>query len=172
MSESADMLEPLRILVLCTRNSARSQIAEALFKSSGGARVSPASAGSDPGPGVHPLAVATLAEIGIDWRGHTSQGIDEVIDAEWDAVITVCDAARDACPYMPTVGLTAHWGVEDPAMTTGTLDQRLAGFRATRTQLHRAVTAFFVVAASMQDRRDAEILRAALGAGARELHAN
>lgn len=158
-------LDPHRLLVLCTRNSARSQIAEALLQTATQSRVVAASAGSAPGPGVHPLAVAVLAEIGIDWQGRHSQGIDAVADAPWDAVITVCDAARDACPYLPTAGLTAHWGLEDPAAVGGPPDVQLAAFRATREQLHSAITAFLAIASGISP-HDTLALRDALNAGA------
>ena len=157
----------LRVLVLCTRNSARSQMAEALFASIGGARVIAASAGSDPGPGVHPLAVEALAEIGIDWRGRPAQGIDAVSGVPWDAVITVCDAARDACPYMPTAGLTAHWGVEDPAAAAGDHAVRLQAFRDTRDLLGDAILAFFDAADRSLASAGGLHLRDALDAGRR-----
>jgi arsenate reductase len=157
---------PLRVLVLCTRNSARSQIAEALFHTIGGDRVVAASAGSDPGTGVHPLAVEALGEDGIDWHGRGSQGIDAVIGAPWDAVITVCDAARDACPYMPSAGLTAHWGMEDPAAAGGTHEQQLQAFRVTRDRLREAVQRFFAVVDRSHSGGRAATLREALNAGA------
>lgn len=158
-----------RILVLCTRNSARSQIAEALFTRIGGERIVAASAGSDPGPGVHPLAVEALAEIGIDWRGHRSQGIDAVVDEPWDAVITVCDAARDACPYMPTAAVTAHWGMEDPAAVSGDHDNQLAAFRLTRIRMSEAVQAFMAVAPHVREGASDRVLRGALEAGRNSL---
>ena len=132
----------IRVLVLCTRNSARSQVAEALFATIGADRVIAASAGSDPGAGVHPLAVEALVEVGIDWQGRTAQGIPAVENAPWDAVITVCDAARDACPYMPTAGLTAHWGLADPAAVAGDHAAQLQAFRSVRNTLRDAITAF------------------------------
>lgn len=117
-------------------------MAEALLATEGAGRVEVASAGSDPGPGVHPLAVAALAELGIDWRGRPVRGIDAVVDAPWDAVITVCDAARDGCPYLPGARATAHWGLEDPAAAAGDDAARLAAFRSARDRLHVAARAF------------------------------
>lgn len=104
---------PRRILVLCTANSARSQIAEALLRHRLGDRVIAASAGTAPGEGPHPLAVAVLAERGISWEGRRSKGIDEVGD-RWDLVITVCDGARNSCPVVPAPA-RLHWGMPDPA---------------------------------------------------------
>jgi protein-tyrosine-phosphatase len=162
---------PIRVLFLCTRNSARSQIAEALLSTSGGRRVVAASAGSEPGPGVHPMAVDVLAEVNIDWAGRGSQGIDAVVDQSWDAVVTVCDAARDACPYMPSAGLIAHWGLEDPAAAQGQpLVQQIA-FRTTRDRLGAAVSAF-LDSLERSPRVDRTIaVRAALDAGSRALNA-
>ncbi len=168
MSEAAQaerLQFPLRILVLCTRNSARSQIAEALFARLGGDRVVVASAGSDPGPGVHPLAVAALAESGIDWYGGRSQGIEAVINDPWDAVITVCDAARDACPFMPTAGVAAHWGMEDPAAVTGNHEVQRNAFRRTRERLREAVQAFLDTVDRIPAQDDARTLRDALDNG-------
>jgi arsenate reductase len=106
--------QPLRVLVLCTANAARSQMAEALLAHWGGDLVVAASAGSRPGSGPHPLAVSTLAERGIAWEGKRSRGIDAVAGQSWDLVITVCDAARDACPVLPGA-MMVHWGLADPA---------------------------------------------------------
>lgn len=160
----------LRVLVLCTRNSARSQMAEALLATEGAGRVVAASAGSDPGPGVHPLAVAALAEIGIDWSGRPAQGIDAVADEPWDAVITVCDAARDACPYLPGVGAMAHWGLEDPAAAEGDYETRLSAFRSARDRLHAAVHAFLDMLPA-NGATGGAALRDALTAGRRTLDA-
>ena len=157
----------IRVLVLCTRNSARSQLADALFHSIAGDRVIAASAGSDPGPGVHPLAVEALAEIGIDWRDRPARGIPDVQNTPWDAVITVCDAARDACPYMPTAGLTAHWGLEDPAAVRGDHESELQAFRVTRDVLRDAISAFIGVVDRARIDAAPLLLRDALDAGQR-----
>jgi arsenate reductase len=166
---------PLRVLVLCTRNSARSQMAEALFTSEVGDRVEAASAGSDPGPGVHPLAVAALAELGIDWRSRPARGLDAVADEPWDVVITVCDAARDACPYLPGAGVTTHWGLEDPAAAVGNQAMQLAAFRAARDRIRAAVRAFAdalpPVTRSATGAADLDGVRGALAAGHRALGA-
>ncbi|MDZ4257998.1 MAG: arsenate reductase ArsC [Gemmatimonadales bacterium] len=127
---------PLRVLVLCTANSARSQLAEALLAHLGGDLIVAASAGSEPGAMVHPLAVAVLAERGIVWQGKRPKGIEEVRDGSWDLVITVCDAARDACPVLPGATMV-HWGLADPARADPA-DQREA-FRRTAEQLDRRV---------------------------------
>ncbi|MEO7363598.1 MAG: arsenate reductase ArsC [Gemmatimonadaceae bacterium] len=159
----------LRVLVLCTRNSARSQMGEALLQAEGAGRVHAASAGSAPGDGVHPLAVEALAELGIDWRGRPAQGIDAVANQKWDAVITVCDAARDACPILPGARLSAHWGLEDPAAIGGDHATQLDAFRSARDRLGAAVRAFVNVIDNAGTSLEEHALRAALNAGAREL---
>lgn len=106
---------PIRVLFLCTGNSARSQIAEALLQEQGRGRFVVGSAGTHPAARVHPDAVALLAERGIDWSGRRPKTIEEVADQPWDVIITVCDSAKESCPVMPGRPVLAHWGVEDPA---------------------------------------------------------
>lgn len=110
---------PLRVLILCTGNSARSQIAEAVLNQRGRARFIAESAGSRPAPRVNPYAVEALREAGIDWQGHQPRGLEEVEQQPWDMVITVCDRAREACPYFPGQPIAAHWGMDDPAEVQG-----------------------------------------------------
>lgn len=124
-----------RLLFLCTGNSARSQIAEALLATRGGGRFAVGSAGSRPAPMVNPLAIAVLEERGIRWSDRHPRSIDDVIDEPWDIVITVCDNAKDACPIFPGDAVFAHWGLPDPADATGTRDERLAVFRQTAAAL-------------------------------------
>ncbi len=123
------MTSPVRILVVCTGNAARSQMAEAFLARIPG--VTAASAGTQPA-GVHRLTVAALAEVGIDWSGARSKGIAEMVDQPWDLVLTVCDNAREACPVVPGARRTAHEGFPDPAAAPGTEAERLAAFRAVR----------------------------------------
>ena len=106
---------PLRILVLCTANSARSQIAEALLRERSTGRVEVESAGVTPAAQVSPSTLRVLAAHGIPVMGHQPKPAEEVLGSSWDVVITVCDEAREACPVLPGVTLTSHWGVEDPA---------------------------------------------------------
>lgn len=102
----------LRVLFLCTRNSARSQIAEAVMTNrlskERNLRFEVGSAGSAPGDVVHPLAIDTLASFGINWRGRLPKGFDALQGQRWDLIITVCDRARESCPFVPwTAGLRA-----------------------------------------------------------------
>lgn len=130
---------PLRILILCTGNSARSQIAEALLATKGAGRFAAASAGSRPAERVNPFAVQVLAEAGIDWRGKTPRGLDGLETEPWDFVITVCDRAKESCPYFPGQPVLAHWGMPDPAEVEGDDDVKLAAFRDTLVTLSRRI---------------------------------
>ncbi len=105
----------VRVLVLCTGNSARSQIGEALFAVRGAGRVVAASAGSRPAARVNPYAVDVLGAHGIAWEGRVPKSVDDVAGERFDLVLTVCDNARDACPYFAGAGAMAHWGLPDPA---------------------------------------------------------
>jgi protein-tyrosine-phosphatase len=113
---SAGRLEyPIRVLFLCTGNSARSQIAEALLKHKGGERFVVASAGTQPAADVRPEAVAALREVGIDWSDAHPKSLDAIQEWSWDMVITLCDRALETCPRFPNRPVTAHWGIPDPS---------------------------------------------------------
>lgn len=133
------MSQPFRILVLCTGNSARSQIAEALIDEWGKGKVAVASAGSHPAGEVNPLAVAVLGEVGIAWRGRVPRSVQGLELGRWDLVITVCDHARDACPVFTDARAAVHWGMEDPAAVSGPEEVKLEAFRQTRRVLERRV---------------------------------
>lgn len=130
---------PLRVLILCTGNSARSQIAEALLATKGGGRFAAVSAGSRPAERVNPFAVRVLAEAGIDWTGKSPRGMDGLETEPWDFVITVCDRARESCPFFPGQPVLAHWGMPDPAEVEGSDDVKLAAFRDTLITLGRRI---------------------------------
>jgi protein-tyrosine-phosphatase len=104
-----------RVLFLCTGNSARSQIAQALLTHLGGDRFEAASAGTVPAAGVNPGALDALAEAGIAWRGNPPRDVDGLEREHWDLVVTVCDDARESCPVFPTGPIMVHWGMADPA---------------------------------------------------------
>ncbi|HEY8871030.1 MAG TPA: arsenate reductase ArsC [Candidatus Limnocylindrales bacterium] len=128
--------ERVRVLFLCTGNSARSQIAEALLEASGGTSFDVESAGIDP-HGVNPLTVRVLADDGIDWSGARSKGIGEFLGQDFDFVVTVCDRAREACPTFPGARRMLHWDLDDPADAQGTDEVRLAAFRRTKDEVTR-----------------------------------
>lgn len=115
MSPRGRLTYPVRVLFLCTGNSARSQIAEALLLKKGGDRFLVASAGADPAKAVRPEAVAALRAQGIDWSEKRPKSFDAVVEEPWDLVITLCDRVKETCPALPSRPVTAHWGVPDPA---------------------------------------------------------
>lgn len=136
---------PIRVLFLCTHNSARSQIAEALLGRYGGGDFYVRSAGTEQ-TRVNPLAVQTLAELGIDWSGARSKVLTEFLDEPWDYVITVCDRARQACPVFPGAVNTLHWGLDDPSEVEGTEEEKLAAFRRTATEVSVRLRPFIEIA--------------------------
>jgi len=127
-------MSPKRVLFLCTGNSARSQMAEAIVNARFGDEWQAVSAGTDPAGYVHPMALRALAEVGIDHQGR-SKSAGEFHGQPFDLVITVCDDAAENCPFWPGLGRQAHLGLPDPARATGTEDQVLAAFRAVRDRL-------------------------------------
>ena len=138
---ASDPVSPVRVLFVCVGNSARSQMAEAILGARGGAAYAPASAGTSPWL-VHPLTVRALAETGIDWSYARSKGVGEMLGRRWDVVITTCDEAREACPYIPGEHEQLHWRFEDPALASGSDGERLAAFRRVRDQISVAIDAF------------------------------
>jgi len=120
-----------KILALCTGNSCRSQIAEAYLKHFTGDKAEIYSAGVET-HGVNPKAIATMQEDGIDISNHTSNNIEEYFGIDFDFVITVCDNAKERCPYFPTKAKKFHYNFPDPAKATGTEEEVKAEFRAVR----------------------------------------
>lgn len=124
------MTAPIRVLFVCTGNSARSLLAEAVLRERGGPRFEVHSAGTTP-KGVNPLTVRVLEEAGIPTVGLVSTPLDEYLGSSFDQVITVCDDARQVCPVFPGGAPARHWSLEDPAAVEGTEAERLAAFRET-----------------------------------------
>jgi arsenate reductase len=137
--------DPIRVLFVCTGNSARSQIAEALLRDFGGAEFEVNSAGTQPGV-VNPYTIRVLDEIGIDWSAARSKSVTEFIGRPFDYVITVCDRARQTCPVFPGNHNTLHWGLDDPAEVEGTDAQKLEAFRRTRTEVATRLRPFVELA--------------------------
>ncbi len=127
-----------RVLFLCTHNSARSQIAEGFLRSMAGDRFEVASAGTE-ATQVPPLAVRAMMEIGVDVSRHTSKIVDQFVAQPWDYVITVCDAANEACPMFPKKSSRLHWSFDDPSQATGSDDSKLEVFRQVRDQIKRRI---------------------------------
>jgi len=128
-----------RLLFLCTGNSARSQMAEAILNGRGKGRFEAASAGSHPAAQVNPYALDTLREFGIPWSGHAPRSVAGLEREHWDFVITVCDRAKEACPIFPGQPVLAHWGMPDPAEVEGDQATKRAAFRDAFLLLSRRI---------------------------------
>lgn len=131
-----------RVLILCTGNSCRSQMAEGFLKSFD-PLLDVSSAGTHPAPSVHPLAVRVMNEAGIDIAGAETKSVDRFTGQPFDYVVTVCDDARESCPlFTGKVGHRLHFGFEDPARATGTGEEKLGHFRSVRDQIRKEFLAF------------------------------
>lgn len=121
------MPKPYTVLFLCTGNSCRSQMAEALLRHLGGEKFQALSAGSHPAGYVHELALETMRRMGVSTAGLYSKSWDEFVATPIDIVLTLCDhAAGQTCPAFPGPAVRAHWSLPDPAFAQGTEDQRMA----------------------------------------------
>ncbi|MEZ5346394.1 MAG: arsenate reductase ArsC [Pyrinomonadaceae bacterium] len=129
------------ILVLCTGNSARSQMAEALLKHICEDRYEIASAGTKPGV-VRPEAIKAIGELGIDISDYRSKSVDEFLDREIDFVLTVCDNAKESCPVFPAKTKRIHKAFEDPAEAAGDFDTRLDSFLKVRDEIREYLPIF------------------------------
>ena len=136
---------PIRVLFVCTGNSCRSIMAEALLRQIGGPDFEVHSAGTDP-KGLNERSLRTLAEAGIDASWARSKSVDEFLGQPFDYVITVCDQARQVCPVFPGAGESLHWGYEDPADATGTDEEQMAVYRRVFTGLGERIHLFVPLA--------------------------
>ena len=144
---AAETARPIRVIFVCTGNSARSQMAEALLRQDGGDRFEVVSAGVSP-RGVHPMTIEALARVGIDITGARSKPVGQFLGQSFDYVITVCDKARATCPVFPGGSETLHWGVQDPVEVEGTDAQRRAAFDAALRELAVRIHTFLPLALS------------------------
>ena len=124
----------VRVLFLCTHNSARSQMAEALLRARSEGSIDVESAGTV-ATLVRPLALQVLSELRIDASAQTSKTLERFIDEPFDYVVTVCDAANDACPTFPNAGAREHWSLPDPSKSTGSEEEQRAVYREVRDEL-------------------------------------
>jgi arsenate reductase (thioredoxin) len=136
-----------RVLILCSGNSARSQMAEGLLRHDAGDRFEVFSAGTKPSS-VRPEAIAAMRELGIDISGHRSKSVDEFDGQQFDYVLTVCDNAKESCPVFAGKTAAIHHSFEDPAAAQGSDEEKLAAFRRVRDQL-RTFLAEFPIAGRM-----------------------
>jgi arsenate reductase (thioredoxin) len=135
------MTEKKRVLIVCTGNSARSQMAEGLLRHEGNDRFEVFSAGTKPTQ-VRPEAVDAMNEIGIDISGQHSKSVDEFVGKPLDFVITVCNGANQTCPVFPGNAKRLHWPFQDPAAVNGTEEERQAAFQRVRDQIHGRIMLF------------------------------
>jgi arsenate reductase len=138
------------LLILCTGNSCRSHIAEAVLRAAAGDLLDVHSAGSQPAGYVHPRAVAVMHEIGLDLSGHTSKPMAAFLNRDVHTVITVCGNADQACPRFPGQAQRHHWGFDDPAHATGSDAEVDAIFRRVRDEIKLVFEAY---AAGLRDAR-------------------
>ena len=142
-----------RVLFLCTGNSARSIFCEYLLRQIGGERFEAYSAGAEPTGVVNPFTIRVLEGLyHIDTTEARSKSWDEFKDVEFDFVITVCDNARESCPYWPGQPIIAHWGVPDPALATGTDQEKFQEFRKAALLIQRRLELFCSVPFERLDR--------------------
>lgn len=139
MSDSTD--KPL-VLILCTGNSCRSQMAEAILRRAADGALRVESAGSAPSGYVHPLAIEAVKEIDLDLSEGRSKSLDEFLDQDVETVITVCGNADQACPVFPGQVKRYHWPFDDPAHAEGTEEEQMAVFRRVRDEIDRVFSAY------------------------------
>ena len=131
-----------KVLFLCTGNQARSQIAEGLLRARSGGAMDIVSAGSRPKDAVHPFAVKVLAEMEIDIAAAEPKDADRFVGEDFDYIITLCDNARDECPYFPGDAVRIHWNLSDPAAVSGSEEEQLISFRAIRDEISQRIDDF------------------------------
>lgn len=136
-------MDKKRVLFICTHNSARSQMAEGIMNALYGDKFQAFSAGTNPSK-VNPLAIEVLKEIGIDISYHRSKSIDEFKGETFDYVVTVCDNAKENCPYFPGGKKYVHRGFMDPASVEGTYEEKLSAFRKVRDEILNWIKEFFI----------------------------
>ncbi len=134
-------MDKKRVLILCTGNSARSQMAEGLLRHDAGDRFEVASAGTKPSR-VRPEAIAVMRELGIDIAGHRSKSVDEFAGQAFDYVLTVCDNAKESCPVFPGKTVRIHRSFADPAALEGSEEERLDLFRRVRDEMRLYLQGF------------------------------
>ncbi len=130
------------VLILCTGNSCRSQMAEALWNELGQGGWRAESAGSKPAGYVHPLAIRAMQERGLEIADHRSKSVNEFQDQRFDLVVTVCDHAKQACPVFTGAEQMHHWPFDDPADATGSDDEQLPVFRRVRDQIEQRISEY------------------------------
>jgi|SRR5689334_6456300 arsenate reductase (thioredoxin) len=140
---------PHRVLILCTGNCVRSQMAEGLLRQLGGDAYEVRSAGSKPNGYVSPLAIEAMGKMGIDISAHRSKSVSEFAGQRFDTVITVCDSAAEECPVFPS-SERIHWSIWDPGNAAGSHEEKLAGFFRVRDELASRLQQFIAAHAATE----------------------
>ncbi len=135
------MVNKQRVLILCTGNSARSQMAEGILRHVAGEQFDVESAGVQPSI-VRPEAIEVMNDIGIDISSHRSKSVEEFTNEHFDYIITVCDNAKKSCPIFPGDARRIHWSFDDPAAVVGSSEERLVAFRTVRGQIYERLVSF------------------------------
>lgn len=142
---------PHRVLILCTGNCVRSQMAEGLLRQLGGNAYEVYSAGSRPSGYVSPLAIEAMSKIGIDISGHRSKPVAEFEGQKFHTVITVCDSAAQECPVFPGAPERIHWSIWDPGDASGSHEEKLAAFYSIRDDLASRLNEFISLHSEARD---------------------
>lgn len=131
-----------RVLILCTGNSCRSQMAESLWNRLANGDWQAVSAGSKPAGYVHPLAITAMAELGLELSKAESKHLERFVDQPFELVVTVCDNAKESCPVFSEATRTLHWPFDDPAHAAGDDEERLNEFRRVRDEIRERIVRF------------------------------
>jgi arsenate reductase len=142
----------LKVLFLCTQNSARSQMAEAILNSKGNDRIIAFSAGSEPAESINPYVITVMKEINIDISGAKPKSLEIFCDDIFDFVITLCDYARDQCPVFSNNAVHAHWGIDDPRYVEGTEEQKIKQIEKIRNELIKRIDLFLTLPLGKSDK--------------------
>ena len=150
ISQKEDFVNPIRVLFLCTHNSARSQMAEGILRARAGNQVEVFSAGTEPST-VHPLAIRSLAEImQIDISHQRSKNLEQFIGQEFDYIVTVCDRAKESCPIFPGDPVQIHLSFPDPSDVEGSESERYEAFKQIAVQMNTRISYLMLMIARYQ----------------------
>lgn len=152
-----------KVLFLCIKNSARSQIAKAILNSKAGDRFEAYSAGSRPAKQVNSFAIKVMQEVGVDLSLKKPESTENYLDVDFDFVITLCDKMKEECPNFPGDPIVAHWGMPDPDETEGSEEEKLKVFRKTRNEILNRINLFINLPMERLDRISMEIRTKEIG---------
>ena len=147
---NSEMNDPIRVLFLCTHNSARSQMAEGILRSRSNSQIEVFSAGTE-ATRVHPLAIRAMQELHIDISSQYSKSLAQFIDQDFDYIITVCDRAKESCPLFPGDPVRIHWSIPDPADATGSDQERYQAFKQASIELSTRISYLLIMIERQHD---------------------